>query len=210
MIKKLLIGLIVQSLCCIGYSQEGYFRIYDEYMERMDSLPIFGITRTDNVIALGVKEFDSLVFVRPSKNVETYENIAFKSHLTDVRNIRNYNDYPYFEDFNYHIFDSTGYLLINWSDVIWDIIPMIPEKYGRLLYDAYPERISFFRIKINEWQEGDWYDISRIDHKKYLCLLMKLSYYNNICKKVSPHGYLLKNSHLEEGLYVKVLIPIKD
>ena len=200
--RKILVIICFVLSSVVSVAQEGYFRIYDEYMERMDSLPIFGITRTDNVIALGVKEFDSLVFVRPSKNVETY--------LTDVRNIRNYNDYPYFEDFNYHIFDSTSYLLINWSDVIWDIIPMIPEKYGRLLYDAYPERISFFRIKINEWQEGDWYDISRIDHKKYLCLLMKLSYYNNICKKVSPHGYLLKNSHLEEGLYVKVLIPIKD
>lgn len=136
--KHILIILITVFLQIHIYAQDDYYYFYDEYKESNDSLPLYGITKTDNFLVLGIKEFDSLVFVTPDvNNIENFTNIKFMHLITDKRNLYGYIDIPYFENFNYHIFDSSYYYefpSFNFlSQMVWDfILPNISEEYASI------------------------------------------------------------------------------
>ncbi|MGI6410953.1 MAG: hypothetical protein ACOX0V_06925 [Bacteroidales bacterium] len=206
--------LITVFLQIHTYAQDEYFYYYDEYKNSNDSLPVFGITKVDNIFVLGIKEFDSLVFVTPDiSNIENYMNIKFMHLITDKRNIYAYFDTPYFENFNYHIFDSSYYLAItnNISPIVWDfILPNISDEYASILKKTYPKKYFLYNIEIRDKEEYGCHFIRQICHKKFLCLLMNVSFYNKIREKISPHNYLFKGSGFEKGLFIKVLIPLND
>jgi hypothetical protein len=212
--KNFLIILIFIIYSINVYCQDDYYVFYDDYKEAFDSLPIYGITKTENIFVLGIKKFDTLVYVLPDITcIGNISNIKFEQIITEKQNLYVYFDLPYFEDFNYHVFDSIYYIMFPYyfSKLIWDfVLPNVSNEVAELIKKTYPEKITLFNLSIENREEEGCYIIRKINHKKFLCLFMKLSFYNSIRMHISNPNFLFKNSKFEQGLYIKVLIPLKE
>ena len=179
------------------------------------SLPnVFGDTHTEDIMVLGVKEFDSLAYVIPGlEDVDYFTNIMYMPHLTDLRNelVYVHSDFRIsrFDNFNSHIFDSTAYLyLFNAPDAVKEyIVPKLPDVYANMIGDPYNDKLNVIM------GDKDYGLLCKriINHRKFLCLFMKLSYYNMIRREVLKlHEYVFLDKKLDESLFVKVLIPLVD
>lgn len=212
--KKLSLIFIFSMQYLFVFSQTIKYINTDVFVD-VDSIAIYGTTTNDNIFVIGIYHFDTLVFAVP--NIRCFDditNIKYKEIAIEKHNLKNLFLYEknIDEDFNFLIFSSIGYILLTTnSSLIWDfIVPNISNEYVEMIKTTYPKQHSIFTIQTQAEEEYNCYKIREIKHKKFLVLLMKLSFYNTIRTKINPHNFIFKNNKYEQGLYIKVLIPLKD
>lgn len=174
---------------------------------------LFSQRKTDNFYNLGITEFDSLVYFIPDvNNVYNVTNMKYINLITEKKNLHYISKNYGFDRFNFAAFDSSCYLIIEHSRFIWENILPYLGSYSDVILYSYPRLYSLY-IPLTEqynYEKYYSYQILPIIHKKYLVLLMRLSFYNSYEEHFSEGCYLFHNSEFEHGLYVKVLIPLKE
>lgn len=224
-ILKIFIFAIALLLPCIVVGQEvetqshvqvQEYRVFESFIHgepKLDSVPNRLNDGTCNILVLGVMKFDSLVRVFP--NGEKLFSICMEMGIAKkiIANINNE------QKWNYNLFNPNCYFFYTCrpSYVWFDILPYLPEKYFNLTIQTYPNR--FIPEKIDIYDIGDIefvnnIQIQKLKYRTYLCLLMKLTYFNQVRSKSSlpppKPTYLFPDSEFLEGLYIKVLIPLVD
>ena len=225
--KKRLITFVLSIIFTNTFTQNNYYIVNSNDLDS-DTIPLYSVSK-DNFIVLGFIQSDSMANVRPYYELaKGYDKEKLKSNtftpngtsyienfVTDIRNpIHIWADEGH-DKWNEHFFDPTSYLLYpRHSYTLWYyFIPFMPEEYSSLLKKIYPEPPRIWRY-IPEIEHG-WkiYGncmIAPIKYHKFLCLLVKVNYMNFIEEQISSLPfYDHYNGHENEnGLYVKVLIPL--
>ena len=165
------------------------------------------------MIILGIKEFDSLIFVLPKKQKKTSKDelhfVMEKKNISLLLTIKKAN-------IQYLVFDTNCYML-SWSlvaDMILRyVIPKAPKKYLSALHNTnnyirgegnekYILRDDIYYYKKHEYR--------KIPHHKFLVILMYVPWFNQNRTHIHPELYRFRGDKAEYGMYLKVLIPLLD
>lgn len=182
-----------------------------------DSLEV----KNPKVIILGIKKFNNLVFLTLKNRPVNTTNDEELFVVTEKENIQSF---PYNEDnFKYAIFDSICYVIPDGYPGFqyYYILPYLPEKYLPILLKTYPKRYLYAGT-ITGVEDGqvEYYKNYRymdIKHQKYLVALVNICLYNQYRDNIdvdgidiAPHLYRFRGDKAEQGMYIKVLIPLID
>lgn len=210
--RRLLTIICFTLISAILFAQE--FRVFEVVTSsgdtRLDSVPNRVNNGTANILVLGVKKFDSLVEAFP-KDEDLFSICMEKEVANEIT--ENFNEL----EWNYNMFNSNCYFFIASDPIfIWrDILPYLPEEYFNIALLSYPNKSrNFFGCFDDEYENLNGIRIKTLNCQTYLCMLMKLSYFNET-RRTSFYPppkpqYLFPDSEFLEGLYIKVLIPLKD
>lgn len=196
-------------------SQVQEYRVVESFIHgepKLDSVPNLVNDGTGNVFVLGIIDFDSLVCVSP-KGKDLFsicmENEMVKGMTACINKSK----------WNYNIFNPNCYYFFAYmpSSIWYYILPYLPEKYLKLTLLSYPHRFMPCKIDDSFFSDYEYYNnvrMQRLKHRSYLCMLMKVTYFNEI-RRVDMYPppkpqYLFPDSKFLEGLYIKVLIPLVD
>jgi len=168
------------------------------------------------IFFIGVTELENLVLVQPNVKKLT-KKIENKKELSDVVMVmENIQSFPKTKkkDFRYLVLESNSYIL-DWSPshfVHNYIIPIAPEEYLPILYKTWPYPwwgiISSIFSGKKEYYKG--YQFESIVHHKFLAVLIHVPLYNQFRSKSQPQKYRFKGDKAEQGIYLKVLIPLAE
>ena len=188
------------------------FEVMVNEKTRIDSVLNLENDGDGNLFVLGVIEFDSLVRILPKgKNLFSIcmEKEKAKEFTTCINKSK----------WNYNIFNPSCYYFFAYmpSAIWYYILPYLPEKYLKLTLLSYPHRFMPCKIDDSFFSDYEYYNnvrMQRLKHRSYLCMLMKVTYFNEI-RRVDMYPppkpqYLFPDSKFLEGLYIKVLIPLVD
>jgi len=166
------------------------------------------------IFILGITEFKNLVQVHPNFKMKTFEKK--KEELTVVMEIENVQSFLKTKkrDFRYIALEPNCYIIGSFVEKFVHnyIIPIASEEYLPILNKTYPNLFiadigSIYSGK-KEYYKG--YKIENIMHHKFLVVLVHVPLYNHFRSAISPPRYRFKGDKAEQGMYLKVLIPLAE
>ena len=201
-------------ISAILFAQE--FRVFEVVTSfgdtRLDSVPNRVNNGTANILVLGVKKFDSLVEASP-QDEDLFSICMEKKVAKEVA--ANFNK----SEWNYNVFNSNSYLFLTCIPMLvwYNILPYLPEEYLKLALLSYPIKYvngNFTGCFGGEYEIVNGIRIKTLNCQTYLCMLMKLTFFNEFSRTSfyppPKPQYLFPDSEFLDGLYIKVLIPLKD
>jgi len=167
------------------------------------------------VIILGIKKFNNLVLVSlKNKPFITKDGEEFFI-VTEKENIKSFTYSK--NDFRYSVFDTTCYI------ITWDLFPLfvreyiIPNassNYLPILNKTYPNRFimadNIVQMVDKKIEYYEHYKYQKINYKKFMIALVNVSLYNQYRDRIRPQSYRFRGDKAEQGMYIKVLIPLID
>ncbi len=212
--KNKLMIIFFALISVVSFAQTEYrvFEVTINEETKIDSVLNLENDGKGNLFVLGVIEFDSLVRILPKgKNLFSIcmEKEMVKENTTCINKSK----------WNYNIFNPNCYYFFAYmpSSIWYYILPYLPEKYLKLTLLSYPHRFMPCKIDDSFFSDYEYYNnvrMQRLKHRSYLCMLMKVTYFNEI-RRVDMYPppkpqYLFPDSKFLEGLYIKILIPLVD
>ena len=212
LLPNMVVGQEVETQCQVQVQEYRVFEVSVNEETKIDSVLNLENDGKGNLFVLGVIEFDSLVRILP-KGKDLFsicmENKMVKGITARINKSK----------WNYNIFKPNCYYFFAYmpSSIWYYILPYLPEKYFQLALLSYPNRFVPCKIDNSLFSDYEYFNnvrIQRLKHRSYLCMLMKVKYFNEIRRTdmypPPKPQYLFPDSEFLEGLYIKVLIPLVD
>ena len=172
---------------------------------------------SSHIFILGIKKFnDPVCFYRK----ESYKKIPHKDMFVIVEKEKIKNFTIKRGNFIYAQLDSNCYVTESWSSNIASfvhkyVIPIAEDKYVAILKNTYPKPVGHGKIfrsiyDATRIKYGKNYSYSHILHKKFLVILIPTTLYNSSLKDILPPRGRFQGDKAEQGIYLKLLIPVLD
>ena len=163
---------------------------------------------TDDIFIVGIKEIDSLIVANIGKLWVTIP----ERNLASVTNIRNV------KKGQYYIFNKTSYKMVNRPSFIWSFLlrnNVVSSDLKAILLKAYPHPLMIASGVHLYGEDGKEHVYKGIKYKKlqsrqFLVILVKVAFYNKYQSHSRPPDYLFLHHPAEQGMYIKVLIPLLE
>jgi len=174
---------------------------------------------SSQVFIIGIIELNDPVLINPKYKQRTERKlpIELSSVVMEKKKMGSFITTKK-KDFKYISLDSNCYILVLSGlgyFVHENIIPIASEKYLSILNKAFPSSIRGIDMSMRSMY-GDkqkWnkeYTYCDILHHRFLVVLISASLHNHFYTKVAPRMHRFQGNKAEQGIYLKLLIPILD
>jgi hypothetical protein len=97
-----------------------------------------------------------------------------------------------------------------WGSVFDKIVPNVDSSIANIIINGYPNfRPSWYEI-YTESTHTKKYEISKVNHKKFMVFLVSLNFYNYFIEGHRPPCQLYTDEKAKNGMYIKLLVPLFD
>jgi hypothetical protein len=160
----------------------------------------------NKIFIIGIQRFDSLIALNITKT-EMWM-------VTEKKNLEYFNDIKC-SKIPFLIFDTIGYEVIIWPSFIWDyLLNSVSSELRAALIKSYPYYYVSPAVKLYEEGRKTYYykkiKYEKLSCRRFLALLVNIPFYNEFQSQFADPVYYFLNHPAEQGMYIKVLIPLLE